>query len=63
MSFLVYLGANAVVLGPAKIGDGAVIGAGAVVVSNVAEGMVVVGVPARELKRSPEADLIRPNPT
>jgi serine O-acetyltransferase len=37
-----------------KIGDFAVIGANAVVVKDVAEGAVVAGVPARELRRDPD---------
>jgi serine acetyltransferase len=45
------LGANAVVLGPVRIGDGAQIGAGAVVIADVAPFAVVVGVPAKEIKR------------
>lgn len=43
----VLIGANSTVLQGVEIGDGAVIGAGAVVTGDVAEGMVVVGVPAR----------------
>jgi len=43
----VFLGANAVVLGPARIGDNASIGAGAVVIDDVKDGVSVVGVPAR----------------
>jgi tetrahydrodipicolinate N-acetyltransferase len=34
-----------------EIGDGAVVGAGAVVVADVQPGTVVVGVPARVLRR------------
>jgi serine O-acetyltransferase len=47
----VSLGANAVVLGPVRVGSQAQIGAGAVVIRDVADGAVVVGVPAREVKR------------
>lgn len=45
----VYLGAHAIVLGPIKVGDHAKVGAGSVVIADVAPGAVVVGVPAREL--------------
>ena len=41
------VGANAVIIGAIKIGDGAVIGAGAVVVKDVPPGAVVAGNPAR----------------
>lgn len=43
----VYLGANAVILPGVKVGDGAIIGAGAVVSKNVAPYTVVAGVPAK----------------
>lgn len=41
------VGANAVILGAITIGDGAVIGAGSVVVKDVPAGAVVAGNPAR----------------
>jgi serine acetyltransferase len=41
------VGANAVIIGAIRIGDGAVIGAGAVVVKDVPPGAVVAGNPAR----------------
>lgn len=41
------IGAGARILGPVTIGPHAVIGANAVVTSDVAEGMVAVGIPAR----------------
>lgn len=47
----VFVGVGAQILGPVTVGDGAVIGANAVVTSNVAPGAVVAGIPARELKR------------
>jgi serine O-acetyltransferase len=50
----VYLGAGAQVLGDVTVGDFAVIGANAVVESDVAPGAIVVGNPARELKRIAE---------
>lgn len=45
----VFLGQRAVVLGGVRIGDGATVGAGAVVTKDVPAGAVVVGVPAREV--------------
>ncbi|RYZ37019.1 MAG: acetyltransferase [Myxococcaceae bacterium] len=49
----VFIGVGAKVQGPVTIGDGAKIGANAVVIEDVAPGAVVAGVPARELKRVP----------
>ncbi len=55
----VILGAGAKVLGPITIGDGARIGANAVVLSDVAPGQTVVGIPARPVDRRPAgADLL-----
>lgn len=45
----VYLGANCCVLGSVRIGDGATIGAGAIVLDDVPPGRVAVGNPARLL--------------
>ena len=42
----VWIGAHAVILPGVTIGDGAIVGAGAVVTRDVAPGTVVVGVPA-----------------
>lgn len=50
----VWIGANAVVLAGVTIGDGAVVGAGAVVTRDVGAGEVVVGVPARVIKKRGE---------
>lgn len=47
----VTVGSNAVVLQGLEVGRGAFIGAGAVVTSDVAPGLVVVGAPARPLRR------------
>jgi len=47
----VWIGANALVMGGIKVGTGAVIGAGAVVTKDVPDYAVVVGCPAKILKR------------
>lgn len=46
----VILGAGAKILGPIKVGNNAIVGANAVVVRDVPENAVVVGVPARLVK-------------
>lgn len=53
----VFLGTGAVTVQgvpgePLQIGEGAIVGAGAVVTADVAPGTTVVGVPAREIQRS-----------
>jgi putative colanic acid biosynthesis acetyltransferase WcaB len=45
------IGANAVIIGPVRIGNRAVIGAGAVVVKDVPAGAVVAGNPARVIRQ------------
>jgi len=45
------IGAGAVVLPGVEVGEGALVGAGSVVVSDVPDGAVVVGNPARVIKR------------
>lgn len=48
----VLIGAGACVLGKIMVGDGAQIGANAVVISDVPVGAVVVGIPAKEIRRN-----------
>ena len=49
----VFIGTGAKVLGPVTIGDGARIGANAVVIDDVPAGATVIGVPARVAQASP----------
>jgi acetyltransferase-like isoleucine patch superfamily enzyme len=52
----VWLGAGVIVLKGVRIGNGAVVGAGAVVTHDVGAGAVVAGVPARLLKGSAQGE-------
>lgn len=52
----VYIGAGAKILGPVFVGEGAVIGANAVVTHNVPARSVVVGVPARVIRTNIDID-------
>ena len=54
----VYIGAGARVLGGIHVGDGAVIGANAVVIYDVPAGATVVGVPAREIQIKEVGELL-----
>jgi serine O-acetyltransferase len=49
----VLISSNAQILGPFKVGDGATVGAAAVVLREVPPGAVMVGNPARQLTRRP----------
>lgn len=51
----VWIGASATILPGVRIGDGAVVAAGAVVTKDVPENVVVGGVPARVLKKIAES--------
>ena len=53
----VQVGAGAVIVGDITVGQGAVVGANAVVVRDVAPGAVVGGIPARPLSSTPMAEL------
>ena len=55
----VLIGANAVVLEGVRIGRGAVVAAGAVVVSDVPENVVVAGCPARVIKEKDEKTTLK----
>lgn len=50
------IGTGAKIIGPVTIGEGAVVGANAVVVDDVAPGAVVAGVPAKPIRRSSSGD-------
>ena len=54
----VWIGVGAVITGPVRIGSGAVIGANSLVVSNLPENAVAIGVPARVLSYTGSAKLI-----
>jgi len=47
----VFVGSDSMLIAPLSIGSGAVTGAGSVVTKDVAEGVTVVGIPARPIKR------------
>lgn len=49
-----FIGTGACILGDIHIGDDVMIGANAVVVRDVEDGMVVAGIPAKVIKKTPE---------
>ena len=53
----VVIGSNACVLGPIRIGDGAKIGSGSVVIKDVPEGATVVGIPGKIIEKKVMAKL------
>ena len=46
------IGANVSIIGPVKIGDNVIIGAGSVVVKNISTNKIAVGNPAKEVKEN-----------
>lgn len=50
-----FIGTGATILPRVRIGEGAVVGAGAVVVDDVPPGAIVVGCPAKPLKKTPRS--------
>lgn len=53
----VFIGAGAKIIGPVTIGDGARVGANAVVVNDVPQGATVVGIPARIVRQRGASEL------
>lgn len=58
----VWLAARVVVVKGVTIGDGAIVGAGAVVTKDIPAGAIAVGVPARVVKMRPGAPNLSPTP-
>lgn len=56
----VWIGANAVICGGVKIGDGSIIGAGSIVTKDIPAGVIAVGNPCRAIRKVTEQDIIDP---
>lgn len=56
----VTIGAHAVILGPRRIGTGAVVGANSVVTTDLPDGAVAVGIPARVVRTVPLEEVLAP---
>lgn len=56
----VWLGSKVTVLKGVRIGDGAIVGAGAVVTRDIPAGAIALGVPARVLRYREQADTAQP---
>ena len=52
----VLIGANAVILGGVRVGEGAIVAAGAIVTQDVPAGAVVAGTPAKVIKQTSEVE-------
>jgi len=48
----VYMGANAVIAGKIKVGDGVVIGANTLVINDISDNVTVLGVPAKKISNN-----------
>lgn len=49
-----FIGANAAIIGDVTVGDNVMIGAGAVVISDIEANSIVVGIPAKAIKKVPD---------
>lgn len=58
----VWIGPNATISGPVRVGSGAVVAANSLVVAHVPDNAVVIGVPARVLSYTGSAHLLGPSP-
>lgn len=56
----VWVGPNATITGPVKVGSGAVVAANSLVVANVPDNAVAIGVPARVMSYTGSARLLEP---
>jgi acetyltransferase-like isoleucine patch superfamily enzyme len=49
-----FFGAGAIVIGPVAIGDDVIVGAGAVITSDIPSGVFAAGIPARVIRHHAE---------